>query len=78
MPSWKKVIVSGSDAHLNDISALDGAFSTNRSASISCSGNWFGNLPEADDQEILVVYDRTTGQLKYRTLASFPGAPGGS
>ena len=76
MPSWKKVIVSGSNASLNHISASDGAFSSNRSASISCSGNWFGNLPESDDQTVLVVYDQTTGQFKQRTLASFPGAPG--
>jgi hypothetical protein len=76
MSNWKKVIVSDANAHLNHVSASDGAFSTNRSASISCSGNWFGNLPESEDQTILVVYDRTNGQFKQRTLASFPGAPG--
>ena len=73
MAEWKKVIVSGSNASLNHISASDGAFSSNQSASISCSGNWFANLPEADNQEIVVVYDKATGQFKQRTLSSFPG-----
>ena len=73
MSEWKKVIVSGSNAHLNHITASDGAFSSNQSASISCSGNWFGNFPEADDQVVVVVYDQTTGQFKRRLLSSFPG-----
>jgi hypothetical protein len=73
MANWKKVIVSGSNAELNNITASDGAFSSNRSASISCSGNWFANLPEADNQTIVVVYDQTTGQFKRRLLSSFPG-----
>jgi len=73
MANWKKVIVSGSNANLNNITASDGAFSSNRSASISCSGNWFANLPEADNQTIVVVYDQTTGQFKRRLLSSFPG-----
>ena len=73
MAEWKKVIVSGSNASLNHISASDGAFSSGQSASISCSGNWFGNLPEADNQTIVVVYDQTTGQFKRRLLSSFPG-----
>lgn len=78
MANWKKIIVDASNANLNHVSASDGSFSAvgSQSASISCSGNWFGNLPEADNQEILVVYDTTTGQFKQRTLASFPGAPG--
>ena len=75
MANWKKVIVSGSNAELNNISALDGAHSTNQSASISCSGNWFGNLPEANNQTILVIYDTITGQFKQRALSTFPGAP---
>jgi len=73
MANWKKVIVSGSNANLHNITASDGAFSSNRSASISCSGNWFANLPEADNQTIVVVYDQTTGQFKRRLLSSFPG-----
>jgi hypothetical protein len=64
MAEWKKVIVSGSNAHLNNITA---------SADVSCSGNWFGNLPEADNQTIVVVYDQATGQFKRRLLSSFPG-----
>ena len=73
MANWKKVIVSGSDAALNHISASDGSFSTDRSASISASGHWYGNLPEADNQDILVVYDTATGQFKQRALSDFPG-----
>jgi hypothetical protein len=73
MAQWRKVITSGSNTHLNHITASDGAFSNAQSASISCSGNWFGNLPEADNQNIVVVYDQTTGQFKQRTLNSFPG-----
>jgi len=64
MAEWKKVIVSGSNAHLNNITA---------SADVSCSGNWFGNLPEADNQEVVVVYDEATGQFKNRLLSDFPG-----
>lgn len=76
MANWKKVAVSGSNVHLNNVHALDGFASTDRSASISCSGNWFGNLPEADNQEIVVVYDTLTGQFKQRPLSDIPGAPG--
>tara|TARA_R100001509_G_C4712021_1_gene163645 strand:+ start:295 stop:513 length:219 start_codon:yes stop_codon:yes gene_type:complete len=72
MANWKKVVVSGSNAELNNVHALD---DPHRSASISCSGNWFGNLPEADNQTILVVYDTATGQFKQRPLSDFPGAP---
>ena len=73
MAQWRKVITSGSNTHLNHITASDGAFSNAQSASISCSGNWFAELPEADDQVIVAVYDQTTGQFKRRTLNSFPG-----
>ena len=76
MANWKKVIVSGSNAHLNNIDADDGAFSTPQSASISCSGEWYGNLPEADNQTVVVVYDTTTGQFKQRLLSDFPGISG--
>ena len=76
MADWKKVIVSGSNAHLNHISASDGAFSSNQSASISASGEWYGLLPEADNQTILVVYDTATGQFKQRALSDFPGFGG--
>jgi hypothetical protein len=64
MAEWKKVIVSGSNAHLNNITS---------SADVSCRGDWFANLPEADNQEVVVVFDQTTGQFKQRTLSSFPG-----
>ena len=72
MANWKKVIVSGSSAHLNNVHSLNSA----GAAAVSCSGNWFGDLPEADNQEILVVYDTATGQLKTKNLSDFPGAPG--
>ena len=76
MANWKKVIVSGSNAHLNHITASDGAFSSNSSASISASGGWWGLLPEADNQDYLVTYDTTTGEFKYRALSDFPGFSG--
>ena len=67
MADWKKVIVSGSNADLNHITA---------SSAISASGRWFANLDEADNQEILVTYNPETGEFGYRTLISIPGAPG--
>lgn len=73
MAEWKKVIVSGSNAHLNNVDADDGAFSTEGSASISCSGEWYGDLPEADNQLILVTYDTESGEFKTRPLSDFPG-----
>lgn len=76
MAEWKKVIVSGSNASLNHISASDGAFSNASSASISCSGNWFGDLPSTEDQTYVVVYDTATGEMKFRELSSFPGIGG--
>lgn len=76
MPSWKKVIISGSNAELHHISASDGFSGASQSASISCSGNWFGNLPEADNQTIVVTYDTSTGQFKQRALSDFPGFSG--
>jgi len=73
MAEWKKVIVSGSNAHLNNVDADDGAFSTGGSASISCSGEWYGDLPEADNQLIIVTYDTESGEFKTRPLSDFPG-----
>ena len=74
MATWKKVIVSGSNAELHHVTA-SGYWTAADSASISASGNWFGNLPEADNQLIVVVYDTATGQFKQRALSTFPGAP---
>jgi len=73
MPSWKKVIVSGSDAHLKTVFA-----STDITASgdISGSNKWFAGLDEADNQEVLVAYDPTTGEFQFKNLSDFPGAPG--
>ena len=73
MANWKKVIVSGSNADLHHITASGG---TPQSASISASGYWYGDLPEADNQIYVVVYDTTTGELKSRLLTSFPGVGG--
>lgn len=67
MAEWKKVIVSGSNADLNLITA---------SGDISASGRWFANLDEADNQEILVTYNPDTGEFGYRNLNTIPGAPG--
>ena len=59
MATWKKVIVSGSNAHLNHITS---------SGDISASGNLFGNLPEDTNELNVVVYNPTTGQLEYKEL----------
>ena len=59
MANWKKVIVSGSNAELNHITA---------SGNISASGFLFGNLPEDTNELNVVVYNPTTGQLEYKEL----------
>jgi len=66
MADWKKVIVSGSNADLNHITA-SGAISGNR---------WYGNLPEADNQEKIVTYNLETGEFGWRELTNFPGGGG--
>ena len=58
MANWKKVIVSGSNAHLNHITA---------SGNISASGKLFGNLPESELSEV-VIYNTATGRLEFKTL----------
>lgn len=64
MANWKKVIVSGSNTELNQITG---------SNDISASGGWHALLPEADNQEIVVTYNPTTGKFGQRDLDSFPG-----
>ena len=59
MANWKKVIVSGSNAHLNHITA---------SGNISASGKLFGNLPENTDIQEVVVYNTATGRLEHKIL----------
>lgn len=59
MANWKKVIVSGSNADLNHVTA---------SGNISASGNLFGNLPEDETIDQVVIYNQTTGQLEFKTL----------
>lgn len=73
MADWKKVIVSGSDTHLRTVFA-----STDITASgdISGSSQWFANLDEADNQDVLVAYDPTIGEFQFKNLSDFPGAPG--
>ena len=68
MANWKKVIVSGSNADLNHITA---------SGNISASGNLFGNLPTGTEDKV-VIYDSATGQLKFKVLnlVSTVAAPG--
>lgn len=59
MAEWKKVIVSGSNAHLNHVTA---------SGDISASGKLYGNLDENTDQIYVVVYNPNTGELEYKEL----------
>jgi len=58
MANWKKVIVSGSNADLNHITA---------SGNISASGFLFGNLPTGEEDKV-IIYDSATGQLKFKVL----------
>jgi len=58
MANWKKVIVSGSNADLNHITA---------SGNISASGFLFGNLPTGTEDKV-IIYDSATGQLKFKVL----------
>ena len=54
MATWKKVIVSGSDAELN---TLFTSLHVTSSANISASGFLYGNLPENNDLEYVVIYN---------------------
>jgi hypothetical protein len=65
MANWKKVIVSGSDAKLNEVSTSSHITS---SGIISASGKLYGNLDENPDQTYVVVYNPTTGELEYKLL----------
>jgi len=58
MANWKKVIVSGSNAELNHITA---------SGDVSASGFLFGNLPSGNHDEV-VIYNTTTGRLEFKVL----------
>ena len=64
MANWKKVIVSGSNAELNDIFASGNITGSN----ISSSGELYFSSSEANFSNIVVV-DITTGKL-YRTASS--------
>jgi hypothetical protein len=59
MANWKKVIVSGSSAELNHITA---------SGNISASGFLFGVLPENTGENQVVVYNSNTGRLEFKVL----------
>lgn len=65
MANWKKVIVSGSNAELRDVSAstvnYDGGLEAQ--LSITASGFWHGYLPENEDLVYIVVYDPTDGKM---------------
>ena len=59
MGEWKKVIVSGSNAELNNITA---------SAAISASGKLYGGLAPTEDQTYVIIYDTQSGEFKYKEL----------
>ena len=59
MAEWKKVIVSGSNAHLKHITS---------SGNFSASGNLFGELSENTLLTRVVVYNQSTGQLEQKEL----------
>ena len=71
MPNWKKVVVSGSSAHLHSLNVSTDVTASN----ISSSGNIFGNLSENSSTSFkTVVVDPSTGQF-YRT-GSYGGGGG--
>ena len=88
MPNWKKVIVSGSNAVLNNITAsgqltaLNDGFTVSTANStelevkgnISASGNLFAGLTENSSDFNTVMYDTTNGQFYY--TGSYGGGGG--
>ena len=67
MPNWRKVIISGSSAHLNSVTA---------SSAVSASGDLFANLADNNDSNFkTVVYDDSTGQ--FHTTGSYGGGGSG-
>ena len=76
MATWKKVIVSGSNAELNDVHLtgdITGSTATIGAGIVSCSGKWFGNLDVTEDQTYVGTYNTSNGEFKFRELSSFPG-----
>ena len=65
MATWKKVIVSGSNAELNNLYATG---DITGSGILSASGKLFGQLDEDTNIEQVIVYDTSNGELKYKTL----------
>ena len=59
MADWKKVIVSGSNPHINHITS---------SGNLSASGNIFAELTENINLTRVVVYNNATGQLEQKEL----------
>ena len=74
MPNWKKVIVSGSDAHLKEVTSSGG---------ISLGDDVFLNLGDADDLQLYhdgsnsYIKDNGTGNIFYRSgTQTFQNAAG--
>ncbi len=59
MADWKKVIVSGSNTHINHLTS---------SGNFSASGNLFGALTENTNLTRVVVYNPLNGQLEQKEL----------
>jgi hypothetical protein len=68
MASWKKVIVSGSDASLSSVTT-SGNISATGSLSVSSSVNFTGLANNA--QAYIVGFNQATGQLFYQGTGSF-------
>ena len=93
MPNWKKVIVQGSDATLNTvtasngINALNSGFTVEESTgaelevqgTITASGHLFASLSfdSAPDSDGVVVYDTANGQLYFTGSYGGAGSGGG-
>ena len=59
MANWKKVVVSGSNAELNHITA---------SGDITASGHLFGSMSIKPELQFVVVYNTTNGRLERKLL----------
>lgn len=68
MANWKKVIVSGSQAQLNQLSVDT---SVNITGSLNASGSVNFSALTNTSQPYIVGYDNTTGQLYYQGTGSF-------
>ena len=69
MPNWKKLVVSGSDAHLNSLSVAENVTASSFTGSFIGDGSGLENLPET-------VPGGSTGQIQFNSGSIFEGDSG--